>query len=73
MEQIPVKPRENIEVSQEVIAKAAKINLYMPIKALSPLNRDWKIQARVANKSEKRTTNAGRSLLKIGLVDTYGT
>jgi hypothetical protein len=48
-------------------------NMYMPIKALNTFARDWKIQARVASKSEKRTTNKGGYLLKIGLVDMYGT
>lgn len=47
--------------------------MYMPLKALNTFARDWKIQARVASKSEKRTTNKGGSLLKIGLVDMYGT
>lgn len=46
---------------------------YMPLKALNTFTRDWKIQARVASKQEKRTTNKGGSLLKIGLVDRYGT
>lgn len=45
----------------------------MPIKALNTFARDWKIQARVASKSEKRSTNKGGSLLKIALVDIYGT
>ena len=45
----------------------------MPLKALNTFARDWKIQARIASKSEKRTTNKGGSLLKIGLVDLYGT
>lgn len=47
--------------------------MYMPLKALNTFARDWKIQARVASKSDKRTTNKGGSLLKIGLVDMYGT
>ena len=45
----------------------------MPLKAHNTFTRDWKIQARVASKQEKRTTNKGGSLLKIGLVDMYGT
>jgi len=45
----------------------------MPIKALNAFARDWKIKARVASKSEKRITNKGGSLLKITLVDKYGT
>ena len=47
--------------------------MYMPIKALNTFSRDWKIQARVASKSEKRQTRNGGSLLKIELVDMYGT
>ncbi len=48
-------------------------SMYMPIKALNTFSRDWKIQARVASKSEKRMTRNGGSLLKIELVDMYGT
>jgi len=48
-------------------------NMYMPIKALNTFSRDWKIQARVASKSDKRQTRNGGSLLKIELVDMYGT
>ena len=47
--------------------------MYMPLKALNTFARDWKIQARVASKSEKRVTQRGGSLLKIELVDMYGT
>lgn len=49
------------------------VNMYMPIKALNTFSRDWKIQARVASKTEKRQTKSGGSLLKIELVDMYGT
>jgi hypothetical protein len=45
----------------------------MPLKALNTFARDWKIQARVTSKSEKRVTQKGGSLLKIELVDMYGT
>jgi replication factor A1 len=45
----------------------------MPIKALNTFSRDWKIQARVSSKAEKRQTRNGGSLLKIELVDMYGT
>lgn len=48
-------------------------NYYMPLKALNTFARDWKIKARIASKAEKRTTNKGGSLLKISLVDEYGT
>ena len=45
----------------------------MPIKALNTFARDWKVKARVATKGEKKTTRNGGSLLKIELVDKYGT
>jgi hypothetical protein len=45
----------------------------MPIKALNTFSRDWMIKARVANKGEKKTTQKGGQLLKIELVDKYGT
>ena len=48
-------------------------NNYMPIKALNTFTRDWVIKARVANRSELRTTQKGGQLLKIELVDSYGT
>jgi replication factor A1 len=46
---------------------------YMPIKALNTFTRDWMIKARVANRSELRPTQKGSYLLKIELVDSYGT
>lgn len=45
----------------------------MPIKALNTFIRDWKITARVSQKSEKRTTKNGGSLLKINIIDMFGT
>lgn len=45
----------------------------MPIKALNTFSRDWKIQGRVTSKSEKRPTKSGTSLMKINLIDMYGT
>lgn len=45
----------------------------MPIKALNTFSRDWKIQARITSKSEKRQTRNGGSLLKVELLDMYGT
>jgi replication factor A1 len=45
----------------------------MPIKALNTFTRDWKIQARVSQKGEKRVTKNGGSLLKINFIDMYGT
>ena len=45
----------------------------MPIKALNTFARDWIIKARIANTSGLKTTRNGGSLLKIELVDQYGT
>ena len=45
----------------------------MPIKALNTFSRDWKIQARVIDKSEKRLTKNGGSMLKLELIDRYNT
>lgn len=45
--------------------------MYMPIKALSTFTRDWKIQARISSKAEKRETKNGGSILKMELVDVY--
>jgi hypothetical protein len=47
--------------------------MYMPIKALNQFARDWKILARITSKSEKKTTKNGGSLLKVDLIDSYGT
>jgi len=47
-------------------------SLYMPIKALTSFSQDWKIKARIASKADKRQTRGGGSLLKIELVDIYG-
>ena len=45
----------------------------MPIKALNTFSWDWIIQARVARKSEKRSTKSGGSVLKIEIIDAFGT
>eukprot|EP00347_Sterkiella_histriomuscorum_P019324 403342085 len=45
----------------------------MPIKALNTFSRDWKIQARIVQKSDKRQTKNGGSLLKMEIVDRYNT
>jgi hypothetical protein len=63
----------NSRASFDLPKPSPATSMYMPLKALNTFARDWKIQARVASKSEKRTTNKGGSLLKIGLVDMYGT
>jgi replication factor A1 len=47
--------------------------MYMPIKALNTFSRDWKIQARISSKGEKRFTKSGGSIFKIELIDMYGT
>ena len=48
-------------------------NSYMPIKALNTFARDWIIKARISNKGDIKTTRNGGHLLKIELVDQYGT
>lgn len=45
----------------------------MPIKGLNNYSRDWVVKARVASKVFKAQTRNGGSLLKIELVDSYGT
>ena len=45
----------------------------MPIKALNTFARDWIIKARISNKGDLKTTRNGGFLLKIELVDQYGT
>ena len=45
----------------------------MPIKALNNYVRDWVVKARVASKVFKATTRNGGALLKIEIVDCYGT
>jgi len=44
----------------------------MPIKALNTYSKDWTIQARVINKSEKKINQKVGSLLKITLADALG-
>lgn len=45
---------------------------YTPVKALNTFSRDWKIKARIVSKIDKKITSKGGSLLKITLVDKYG-
>jgi hypothetical protein len=45
----------------------------MPIKALNTFARDWIIKARIASKGDLKTTRNGIHLLKIEIVDNYGT
>ena len=45
----------------------------MPIKALNTYIKDWMIKARVAKKFYCAVTSSGGALLKIELVDQYGT
>jgi len=81
---IQEKPKVPEEKMQDVFKpeapKAKKNNIdtsnpdnFTPIKALSTFTRDWMILARVAQRSELRNTRAGGKLLKIELVDKYGT
>lgn len=46
---------------------------YVPIQALNSYQRDWKIQARVYQKTDKRQTKNGGSILKMELIDNLGT
>ena len=45
----------------------------MPIKALNSFSRDWIIKARIAYKGDMKNTRAGGHLLKIEIVDSFGT
>jgi hypothetical protein len=46
---------------------------YMPIKVLTTFTRDWRIRARISCKAEKKATKNGGAILKMELVDMYGT
>jgi len=48
-------------------------NNYMPIKSLNTFLRDWVIKARVASDVVNKTTRKGGKMMKIELVDSYGT
>lgn len=48
-------------------------NNYMPIKALNTFMRDWIIKARVASDVKNIVTKKGGKMMKIELVDCYGT
>lgn len=48
-------------------------NNYMPIKALNTFMRDWIIKARVASEVRNNVTKKGGKMMKIELVDQYGT
>ncbi|CDW80297.1 replication protein a 70 kda dna-binding [Stylonychia lemnae] len=61
------------QIQQQQKQQSQGLSDYMPIKALNTFSRDWKIQARIVQKSEKRQTRNGGSLLKMELLDTYGT
>jgi len=45
----------------------------MPIKAMNTFTKDWIIKARISSKGEMKTTKKGGQLLKIELVDSFGT
>ncbi|TNV83159.1 hypothetical protein FGO68_gene14242 [Halteria grandinella] len=64
---------KNFQQQKRTQVQKQALNHYMPIKALNTFTRDWKIMARVTQKSERRTTKSGGSLLKVNLMDTYGT
>lgn len=46
---------------------------YTPIKSLNTFAKEWCIKARITNKIPLRTTARGTSLLKIELLDAFGT
>ena len=46
---------------------------YTPIKALSLTSVTWKIKARVSTKDDVTVTSNGDRLMKIELLDMYGT
>ena len=48
-------------------------NNYMPVKVLNTFTRDWIIKARVSKRGDVKTTRNGGQLLKIELVDQFGT
>mmetsp|Transcript_12810 Transcript_12810/g.19843 ORF Transcript_12810/g.19843 Transcript_12810/m.19843 type:complete len:687 (-) Transcript_12810:51-2111(-) len=68
------KPAEPV-VKELSVAKEEGINAssYMPIKAINTFSRDWVIKARLAKKSDLRPTKKGGYILKLELVDNYGT
>ena len=53
--------------------KDSSDNNYMPIKAMNTFTKDWIIKARVSQKGELKTTKKGGYLLKLELVDSFGT
>ena len=61
-----------LDQKRQQIQKQA-MSMYMPIKALNTFTRDWKIQARVSSKGEKRNTKNGSPILKIEIIDMFGT
>jgi len=48
-------------------------NNYMPVKVLNTFTRDWIIKARISKRGDVKTTRNGGQLLKIEMVDQYGT
>ena len=75
-EQIPVKtasPVKQVERPPQKPIEDLASNNYMPIKALNTFMRDWIIKARVASDVKNIITKKGGKMMKIELVDQYGT
>jgi len=68
-----IKPEVPEEKPIVKIVKASSSDCYMPIKALNTFMKDWTIRARVNNKGELKTTMKGGKLLKIEIIDHFGT
>lgn len=82
MNETPVKTEDNKEDMVDVTPSPAKVDsnieddIYTPIKALSPMNSDWIIKARVSKKypvKEWANQRGQGKLLNFELVDKYGT
>jgi len=64
--------KETQEVPKPKIEDLASNN-YMPVKVLNTFTRDWIIKARISKRGDVKTTRNGGQLLKIEMVDQYGT
>lgn len=65
-------PKKEPEVARPKIEDLASNN-YMPVKVLNTFTRDWIIKARISKRGDVKTTRNGGQLLKIEMVDQYGT
>ena len=71
---VPVQVQKKVEepIVQKLINDSIDNN-YMPIKAMNTFTKDWIIKARISSKGELKTTKKGGHLMKIELVDNFGT